>query len=156
MIIVNVQGPTEYTRDAYLQCTSNLETLSPNAKRRTPNAERKESQGLYFASGGCLFHPVPDQAARDRVEMRKSGGKPAKHFPRLGQTEPADVIQFRANRHSFRLRLRIKPQHQRLRERPGLRVKIADLFYLDAAFLFHFAENGLLDSFPGFDKPRKR
>src|ERR1700726_2985598 len=93
---------------------------------------------------------MPNQPTRDRVQMRKSASKFPEYFFRLGDVEPANVFQFGAPGNLFGLCFGKKSEHQRLRKRPGLRTKIANILHFDAALLLDFAKDSFFEFLSGF------
>src|ERR1700693_3037902 len=82
--------------------------------------------------------------------MRESACESSERLFRLGDVEPANVFQLGAPGNLFGLCFGKKSEHQRLRERPGLRAEIANILHFDAALLLDFAKDSFFEFLSGF------
>ena len=106
--------------------------------------------------GALPLHPGPQNMMRDRHRMGRlqlARMAPLQHGRRLVAREPARVFEFDAIDMQFaRRRLGDAADHQRGRERPGLRGEIGDLAAADSRLLEDFAAHRILDRLARFEK----
>src|SRR3954470_8726754 len=71
--------------------------------------------------------------------------------------EPAHVLELLVLRRRLAARpVRVEAEHQRAREGPGLRARVAHAAHLDARFLEHLARHRLLERLAGLDEAGQR
>ena len=112
------------------------------------------------ASRRHLRMPVLDQPARDRDRWRQQQAIRRRRATQrgidLGEGEPARVLEFVADLWRVRFGVGDEAQHQRRGKRPRLRREIAAAAHAHAAFLEHFAGDGLFQRFARLDESGQR
>src|ERR1700674_1620025 len=129
--------------------------------RNTSSRTAMPAQRIWAMSDDApvAFQPRPDDVMRDgdRMGDDQAAGMAAQHHGGdFIAVEPAGVLKLGAiDRELGRQRLRMAANHQRHRERPGLRREIGDAPAFDADLLAGLPPHRLLDGFARLDEPRK-
>ncbi|KAG1255494.1 hypothetical protein G6F68_010332 [Rhizopus microsporus] len=135
---------------------------APSAVNRTLTRAvfrwRQYSRRAWPASTLLLAVPVLDQATRNRDRRRHADALAivldiaCQRRAHLVGTEPARIFQLTVHARQIILRLRTEPDHQRPRERPGLRAEVLAGGHPHLALLVHLAHHGLLEGLAGLDE----
>src|SRR5674476_1571444 len=112
--------------------------------------------GARAVKADLVVHPGADDVMRDRHRRWRGqaiGVLAQQHARHLVFAKPAGVLEFLPIDHDLvRHRLGVATDHQRTRERPGLRAEVDHPAAGDAGFLARFAVHGILDRFARLDE----
>src|SRR6185369_1339457 len=137
-----------------------LSTGGTDFTRYTSSSTTMPAQRMRGASRSTnarSLDPGANDVVRDRD--RRRGGEPLgvrlhQHGGGLVTREPARVLELGCvDLDVDRQRLRMRADHQRHRERPGLGGEIADIATDNAGLLKSFPTHRVLDGFAGLDEP---